>query len=166
MIGFFSTLLNNRVLFSSMSDTKNAYLMRKGEIIYKDFNRIFFDPTYDEKILLEAEDRIVVPFLQANVTVLGAVLRPGSYPYVPGKTYEYYIGLAGGFDKTRNTGSAVYIEDFTGKALDKKEHILPNSTITAKNNSFIYHFVRYVPLITTTISIISITLTLINFVRK
>ncbi len=161
-----SIIRARRTLFSSMSDTKNAYLVRNGQIIYKDFNRIFFDPSYDEKIPLEAGDRIVVPVLEATVTVLGAVLRPGSYPYVPGKTYEYYIGLAGGFDKSRNEGSAVYIKDVAGKYLAKEEHILPNSTITAKNNAFMYNFTKYLPLLTTTISIISITLTILNFVRR
>ncbi len=161
-----SVLREKRALFSRMSDTKNAYLMRNGKKIYENFNRIFFDPDYNEKILLKSGDRIVVPFLQQTVTVVGAVMNPGSYPYVPGKTYEYYIGLAGGFDESRNVGASVYVKDSAGNYMSDNEHILPGASVIAKSNSFTYNFNKWAPVIATTISIISITLTIITFAKK
>lgn len=42
-------------------------------------------------------DQITVPFAKQTVTVSGAVSKPASYAYEPGKTYSYYIDLAGGY---------------------------------------------------------------------
>ncbi len=151
-----SVIRANRTLFSPMSDTKNAYLIRKGKKIFENFNRIFYDPEYDEKILLEPEDRIVIPFFQQVVIVAGAVARPGSYPYAPGKTYEYYVALAGGFDITRNTGSAVVIKNASGKKMTKTDDILPNTVITARTNSFAYNVSRYAPVVTIIAGILGI----------
>ena len=48
----------------------------------------------DAANLIHPDDSIEVIFSQ--VTVTGAVSGPGSYPFVPGKTYRYYLNLAGG----------------------------------------------------------------------
>lgn len=161
-----SVIRERRTLFSSMSDTKNAYLMRKGQKIYENFNRIFYDTEYSEKILLEHEDRIVVPFLQQVVIVAGAVVKPGSYPYSPGKSFEYYVSLSGGFDVTRNVGSAVVITDASGKKMKKTDDILPDTVITAKSNSFVYNFSRYAPVVSIIATVLSIVTSVIALTRN
>jgi putative polysaccharide export protein len=151
-----------RSKFSSLSDTKNAYLMRNGEKIYTNFNRIFYDRDYNELIALEKNDIISVPVLQQTVVVIGAVLRPGSYPYVPGKTYEYYIALAGGFDLQRNAISSVKIRDAADKKMNKKDYILPGSIITASSNAFLYNVMPYITFIGTIVTIIGGIFTIID----
>lgn len=150
-----------RSKFSPLSDTKNAYLMRDGKKIYTNFNKIFYDIDYNELIVLESEDIIVVPVLQQTVIVTGAVLRPGSYTYSPGQTYEYYVALAGGFDLERNAVSSVKIKDASGKKMNKKDFILPGSIITASSNNFLYNVMPYLTFIASVLGIISTTLTLV-----
>lgn len=158
-----SVVRKNRTLFSSLSDVKNAYLIRKNKKIFENFDKIFYDINYDEKIILEAEDRIIVPSLQQIVTVAGAVINPGSYPYVPGKTYEYYIAVAGGFNTSQNDLSKVVIKNSLGKKLAKTDYILPDSIITAKTNSFSYHFNKYAPIITAISTIITAVISILTF---
>jgi|WetSurMetagenome_2_1015567.scaffolds.fasta_scaffold00110_15 protein involved in polysaccharide export with SLBB domain len=51
---------------------------------------------HSHDISLLPEDRIVVPRQDIFVYISGDVKRPGAYPYISGKSYHYYIGLAGG----------------------------------------------------------------------
>lgn len=154
-----------RSKFSKMSDTKNAYLMRNGEKIYTNFNRIFYDIDYNEKILLEAGDMIIIPAILQTVTVSGAVTRPGAYPYVPGKTYEYYIAVAGGFINQQNAFSSVKIRDASGKKMNKKDYILPDSIITANSNAFLYNVMPYVTFVASVLGIIATTVGLVFTLR-
>lgn len=147
-------------------DTTGAYILRKGSRIFINLNRILFDASYSEIILLEAEDRIIIPALQQTVLVTGAVLKPGSYPYTPGRTFEYYIALAGGFDYQRNTGGAVTIKDVYGKKIGKNDIIGPDTIITARSNAFMYNFNIYAPLITVTATVISAVIAILTFALR
>lgn len=161
-----SMIRSRRSWFSAKSDTYNTYLLRKGEKIPVNLNRIFYDVTYNESIEVLPEDKLVVPFLQAYVTVVGAVISPGRYPYIPNRTWEYYVGLAGGFNTDKNDGNSVTIKDVYGKTVNKKDVILPETTITAKVNSFMYNFNKYSPIITVSASIITAVLAILTFVYK
>ncbi|UTC64674.1 SLBB domain-containing protein [Treponema sp. OMZ 788] len=161
-----SVVRSYRGKFSPLSDTKNAYLMRNGEKVYTNFNRIFYDIDYNELIVLERGDVIVVPVLQQTVIVIGAVLRPGAYPYVPGKTYEYYIALAGGFDLQRNAISSVKIKDVSGKKANKKDYVLPGSIITASSNAFLYNVMPYLSFVATVLTIIGTVFTIVGNLKK
>jgi len=151
----------HRYLFSRTADTKNAYLMRNGKKIYSNFNKIFYDIDYNEKILLESGDAIIIPEIVQKIIVAGAVVKPGAYPYVPGKTYEYYIALAGGFINNQNTFSSVKIQDASGKKMNKKDYILPDSVITASSNAFLYNVMPYLTFIGTIVTIVGGILTII-----
>jgi protein involved in polysaccharide export with SLBB domain len=72
-------------------------------------------------IVLKANDRIVIPYLRFSVFVSGAVEQPGTYPYAPGRTYSYYVTLAGG--STQDAPEKIYITDVNGKMRDLKEAI-------------------------------------------
>ena len=148
------------------ADTSNAYILRQGKRIPLNLSRILFDAAYHENIPIEPGDRLIVPEIEQTVTVNGAVIRPGTYSYTPGRTFEYYIALAGGFDYQRNTGRAIEITDVYGKKLAKDSIIGPNTIISAKTNAFMYNFNIYVPLITVTVSILSIITTILALTKR
>ena len=156
----------NSDIFGSTSDLQNAYIIRKLEIIPIDLNKILYDSSYYSDLIIEPNDTLRIPFKQYFVSVAGSVKNPGRYPYIPDRTYEYYIGLAGGFVKSENTGESVSIIDINGNKVKKNEFITPESTITAKTNSFTYYFGIYAPVITTILTAISTTLSIIAVTAK
>ena len=146
---------NNKDMFTAVSDLENAYILRGSETIPVDLSKMLYDATYYSKIEIKYNDRLIVPFKQFFVTVSGAVYSPGRYPYIPDRTWDYYVGLAGGFIKEKNTMDAVTIIDLNGKKHKKTEFILPEMTIDAKANSGLYYFNQYAPVITTILSAVS-----------
>ena len=146
---------NNKDMFTDVSDLENAYILRESEIIPVDLSKMLYDATYYSKIEIKYNDRLIVPFKQFFVTVSGAVYSPGRYPYIPDRTWDYYVGLAGGFIKEKNKMDAVTIIDINGKKHKKTEFILPEMTIDAKANSGLYYFNQYAPVITTILSAVS-----------
>ena len=106
---------NNKDMFTDVSDLENAYILRGSETIPVDLSKMLYDATYYSKIEIKYNDRLIVPFKQFFVTVSGAVYSPGRYPYIPDRTWDYYVGLAGGFIKEKNTMDAVTIIDLNGK---------------------------------------------------
>lgn len=156
----------NSDIFGPTSDFQNAYIIRKLEIIPIDLNKILYDSSYYSDLIIEPNDTLRIPFKQYFVSVAGSVKNPGRYPYIPDRTYEYYIGLAGGFVKSENTGETVSIIDINGDKVKKNEFITPESTITAKTNSFTYYFGIYAPVITTILTAISTTLSIIAVTAK
>ena len=124
----------HRSLFSSVADYDNAYVYRNGKAIAIDLYSMVFDPEYDSHLTLQADDILVVPFKQYFVTVTGAVEVPGRYPYIPDRTWEYYVNLAGGYDKSRNNPETLEIRTVDGKVLSTDDYILPETTITAPSN--------------------------------
>ncbi|MBR5867118.1 MAG: SLBB domain-containing protein, partial [Spirochaetaceae bacterium] len=145
--GYF--IRSNKDLFTAVSDTANAYVIRKGEIISLDVSKILYDSNFDVDLLVEPNDVLHIPFQKFTVTVAGSVNKTGEYPYVPNKTYEYYIGLAGGFKTSENMGKSVVIMDVNGNRINKNDIITPDTIILAKTNSFMYWWTQYAPIITT-----------------
>ena len=96
-----------------------------------------------------------IPFKQFFVSVSGAVLNPGKYPYIPDRDYMYYVNLAGGFDPEKNAREKVSIVDMHGEKKSTEDAVLPEFTIMAENNSFTYFFNKYAPIITTVLSLIT-----------
>lgn len=58
----------------------------------------------DRDILLEADDRIVIPKRPLTVAVAGEVMHPASVPFVSGKPAEDYLREAGGPTRAADTG--------------------------------------------------------------
>jgi protein involved in polysaccharide export with SLBB domain len=145
--------------FSAQSDTKGAYVLRKGGRIPMNIEAILFDATYDDSIAVEDGDTLVVPFKQLFVTVAGAVSSPGTYPFSPGRNWEYYIAQAGGFMPTQNAMNKVTITDVNGKKMKKSDPIGPETMITASSNNFMF---TVAPIITFVLSIIGVGLTAID----
>ncbi len=147
--------------FTAVSDISNAYIIRDAEIIPLDLSKILYDSSYVSNLLTEPYDTLRIPFKQYFVSVAGSVVAPGRYPYIPDRTWEYYIGLAGGFIKTQNNHDAIRIVDINGKELSKTDIITPETTITAETNSGLYYFNLYAPVVTTVLTLISTTLSIL-----
>lgn len=150
-----SLIRANSGWFQSVSDTANSYLIRGEKIIPINLNEILYDASFYSDLTVEPNDILNVPFRQFFVTVAGAVNAPGRFPFIPDRDFEYYVGLAGGFDRTRNNFKSVDIVDMNGKELSKKDKILPESTITANTNATLYYFNQYAPVVTTILSLIA-----------
>ena len=122
--------------------------------------KILFNYDYKFEEVCQKNDELMIPFFQSFVTVSGAVLNPGRYPYIPDRTWEYYVNLAGGFNKLQNSNNKIVIKNKENIKVSKKEFITPESIIIAESNSFTYYFNNYAPIITTLLSIASTVLTI------
>ena len=151
--------------FQDVSDLQKAYIIRGDTVINIDLTKILYDRSFysDETVL--PNDRLMIPFKQNFISVAGAVRAPGRYPYIPGRDWEYYIGLAGGFDRSMNSGKKVKITDIDGKKLSKKDAITPETTITAETNSFTYFFKEYSNIILTFLSLVTSVISLVAIFR-
>jgi protein involved in polysaccharide export with SLBB domain len=155
-----SLIRKNRSWFSAVSDTKNAYIIRGTEHIPINLNPMLYDINYRADYFIEENDTLLIPFRQYFVTVAGAVITPGRYPYIPDRQWDYYIALAGGFRPEQNSMKSVSIADMAGKRLKKTDAITPETVITAKSNSFLYYFNQIAPVVTTVLTIFMTTWTL------
>lgn len=146
--------------FTSMSDLTSAYIIRGEKHIPIDLAKILYDASYYSSEVVEDGDTLLVPFRQFFVTVSGAVLRPGRFPYIPDRDWKYYVGLAGGIDSLRNSREKMEILTAEGAKLSKSDFITPEAMIEVKENSFYYKWNIVAPTITTLLSIVSTTLSI------
>ena len=156
-----SLVRKNIKWFTSVSDTQNAYIIRNDEQIPINLNSMLYDASYRGEVFVQENDILIVPFRQYFITVAGAVVRPGRYPYIPDRDWEYYIALAGGFIMERNARQVVTITDLSGKRLKKTDAITPETTITADTNHALYYVNLYAPIVTTALSIVTTFLSVI-----
>ena len=150
-----SLVQQNRGWFTAISDTRNAYIIRGEERMGLNINPMLYDSGYRSEYYVERNDVLIIPFRQYFVTVAGAVALPGRYPYIPDRGWDYYVALAGGFVRERNSREAVDIRDMAGKKLEKGDMIMPETTITAQTNAGLYYFNQYAPVVTTLLSIVT-----------
>ncbi len=142
-------------LFTPASDLENAYLHRAGgNIVPIDLIDLLYGTgELTANPVLEHEDVLVVPFKQFQVTVLGAVARPGTQPYIPNKSWRYYVRQAGGVNPDLNRGQEIEIRDAQDNVVDPDEAIGPEYTIVAKRNAVRFWFLRSAELATTGIDL-------------
>ena len=127
---------------------------------------MLYDADFREDVQLVENDTLIIPFRQYFVTVAGAVLAPGRYPYIPDREWDYYIALAGGFDPNRNTRNTVDIYDIQGKRLQKSDIITPETIITARTNAFLFYFNQYAPVVTTVLTVVTTFLSLQTYLSR
>jgi hypothetical protein len=158
----------NRSWFTAVSDTQSAYILRgvNNTRIPLNLNPYLYDALYHNDVVIEENDTLIIPFRQYFISVAGAVAAPGRYPYIPDRTWEYYIALAGGFDPNRNSGEKVTITDISGKKMKKSDAITPETIITAESNKWLYGFNQIAPVITTSLTIITTFLSLYMFLNQ
>jgi len=150
--------LANRKLFSAVSDLSKAYIIRSdGTHIPVDISKFIYNFDLSNDIILQQNDIIIVPFRQFFVSVSGAVRYPGRYPYIPDRTWEYYIGLAGGFDTERNGNQKITIYDVNSKKVEQTNRMIqPEDNIVAASNSFTYQLMRISTILSTVLSLVAI----------
>ncbi len=112
----------------------------------------------DEEI--QPEDMVVVA--ESFVSVTGAVIDPGKHDFAPGKTYTYYVDMAGGIDPERNSNGIVNITDSKGNPRETDEIIQPGNRIFVQLNNFVYNFNRYFPIIVTGTAFVITIITIID----
>ncbi len=157
---------NHKSWFTQTSDFENAYIRRGEQVISINLYDMIYDLSYnDESLVLTANDILVIPYKQYFVTVSGGVIAPGRYAYVPDKTYDYYVGLAGGFNEDVNKNDAVKITDSDGNEVSKDSVIMPETTIKALKNGGIYNFNKYAAPITTALTILTSAFVVANYVQ-
>lgn len=69
-----------------------------------DFQALFEEGDDQYDVIVEDNDKIVIPDQKTNVLVMGMVEVPGLYPYVEGWNYRDYIDAAGGFTDNARKG--------------------------------------------------------------
>ena len=149
--------------FSPVSDLKRAYIVRNDGLVTSiNIEKLLYRQPDAEDIELKPYDVVVIPFRQYFVIVSGAVLNPGRFPYVPDRTYEYYVNLAGGFDPERHSGSQVRITDENNNTVQSNTIIQPEYKIVAPNNSVLYVFNKIAGIVSAIISVIAVVLTLVS----
>jgi polysaccharide biosynthesis/export protein len=106
-----------------LADLSSASVLREGisEPIVVDLRDLLTSSISPVDMVMKANDRIVIPYLRFSVFVSGAVEAPGTYPYAPGRTYHYYVALAGG--SSQDAPDNIYITDVNGNMRDQKEAI-------------------------------------------
>ena len=132
--------------FTKVSDLEHVSIVRyaTGESIDVNVDELLLSGTPDEDIVLEDRDMIIVPFTQYYVYVTGEVVNPGRFPFIINKSYDYYLGLAGGFDIDGHSGMKVRITDVYGNKHKQKERIIqPEDVIFAPRNNPIFWISKY-----------------------
>ncbi|MEA3452272.1 MAG: SLBB domain-containing protein, partial [Bacteroidota bacterium] len=86
--------------FPLEADLENAYVEKTEEskTIFINLVDLLYNNNEDIDIKLDHNDRIIIPFRQYFVNIGGEVNSPGRYPYIPNRTWEYYVNMAGGFN--------------------------------------------------------------------
>ncbi|MDR0670454.1 MAG: SLBB domain-containing protein [Treponema sp.] len=149
-----SLVRRNPDWFSAVSDTEGAYIIRANRRISVNLNLLLYNAESRSPHYVEPNDVLIIPFRQYFVTVSGAVINPGRYPYIPDRDWEYYVALAGGFRKDQNSLKKVTITSMDGHPMTKSDGISPETVITAETNAFLYHFNQVAPVITTTLTLV------------
>lgn len=112
-----------------LADLSSVSVLRAGvaQPIVVDARELLEKSVSPADMVLKSNDRIVIPYLRFSVFVSGAVEDPGTYPYAPGRTWHYYVTLAGG--STQDAPDKVYVTDVSGKMRDQDEVIQPEDRI-------------------------------------
>ncbi len=130
------TLIGVRDRLSTMADLSSATLVRSnGQSSAVDLLRLLSSRAVESDIALHDNDRILIPTLVATVSVTGAAITPGTFPFQPGRPAPYYIGLAGGSDPLRNANGAFSITSSLGAQRNDAEPVQPGDRIYLPENT-------------------------------
>jgi polysaccharide biosynthesis/export protein len=144
--------------FSALALLEGVYILREGgkNAISIDLAALLLGNPSIADIPLVQGDRIVIPLRQFFVTVSGGVISPGRYPYIPDRSYMYYINGAGGFDPEKNAGAAVSVLDAADKSQPLDRPIQPEDRINAEVNNIAYYINQWAPVISVSVSVVAL----------
>ncbi len=120
---------------SLAADYSNCYFVRDGQSTQIDIGKFLFTTDISQDRELKDGDILVVPFKYNYVWVTGAVAAPGRYPIQAGKTSDYYINLAGGYDRNSVIGKEK-IYNAKGEKMSKDYILEPESKINVPTTWF------------------------------
>jgi polysaccharide export outer membrane protein len=104
-------------LQSFVSDLRNQQPLGRVSIV-ADPSVLASRPDLDP--LLEPDDVIYIPQRPSTISVLGQVMQPGSFPYRPGESVADYIGRAGGYGRSADSGQTfVVLPDGTARKVEQ-----------------------------------------------
>ena len=150
----YNILWPRRNLIYPAADLPNSFISRNGkeQIIPINLEKLLYDYDSSLDVELKPYDHIIIPFRQFFVNVTGGVYNPRRYPYVPEKTYLYYVNLAGGIDPERGSKNVI-VTDLDNERRNKQSFLEPEDRVHIPY-SFGYYFVKYFPIITSSVSAI------------
>ncbi len=117
--------------FRGAADLREAYIVRSGMggVRRVNLEELLYRGSVEQDMELSDGDRIVIPFQQRFVTVTGAVNNPGLFRYVQGRTFEYYLDLAGGTNINQTWVRRPLIRGRDGERRSRSEVIQPEDRI-------------------------------------
>ena len=140
----------------TVSDLDGTYLLRGQKRIPLKAQQILYGDDPNARMTLESGDIFIIPFNQRFISVSGAVVRPGVFAYVPDKSSNYYLALAGGFSDDASVPTSIKVFGPTGEKLDSSGEIPAESTIKVGKNTFIKDIAPTVAVIGLVSSILAI----------
>jgi len=148
-------------LISLITNLENAE--PKGRLVTElDPRKIKQNPNLN--IFLENGDVIYMPKMNSTITVSGSILNPVTVPYIPGKSFNYYIEIAGGYKSNANK-SKVYAIKPNGESIlaqksfsfFKNDAIVPGTTIIVPSKVRVFDGLALVETITPVLANLSVT---------
>jgi polysaccharide biosynthesis/export protein len=89
---------------------KKAYLLREGQKLNVNFEKLFYNQDVSEDVKLECNDTVYLPGgFSSHINVTGAVKVPGTFSYTPGMTALDAVLAAGGFTDYANPNNVVVV---------------------------------------------------------
>ncbi len=91
-------------------DFRNAYLLRGGQKVNVNFEKLIYDKDVSEDANLECNDTVYLPSgFNSRIRVTGAVRTPGTFPYTSGMTALDAVLAAGGFTEFASQNRVIVI---------------------------------------------------------
>ena len=162
-VTLYSVLTEKQEQIYPNADLNNAYIVRKNNDVVIPVNLENLLYTYHPKddVALEPSDRLVIPSKQYSVLVTGGVHDPGKYPYLPNKTFRYYVDLAGGVEAHEGNIRGVRIVDKNNTRVSRENYIEPETRIHVPY-SFSYYFLQYFPIAVSTVTAVYYTVLILE----
>lgn len=163
-----SATRNLKKEFTAVSDIENAFIIRAadGKKVLLNIQELLLKGGAVNDAILYDGDVVVIPFRQYVVFVGGQVNKPGTYPYIINKTWEYYIGLAGGFNIDNHIGTRIRISDVYGNRHKQKDRIIePEDVLYAPLNHPLYWLKEYGDDMAVIVASITTTIIMINLIK-
>ncbi len=148
------------------ADLSGAVIFRRGIPLAIDLSPLLTEGRASFDLPLEPDDTIFIPPRRSTVSVAGAVVAPGFFPYQPGSPATYYLSMAGGVDPERNVDGSYWIADPSGKHRKVTEAVMPGDRVYVPLNAPGYRLERSVPLLVALVTAALNTATLIFLLTR
>jgi len=112
-----------QLLFADSTTSVIRDLEKEYDRIPLNMSQIFINPGSTSDVILKSRDEFIVPKLDAQVRISGAVLQSTQIPFQKGWNFKSYIYSAGGFSRDAWRKSA-YIVYANGRALTTKRFLV------------------------------------------